>query len=192
MTSVKRLALGNAHASTSASTVVPDASSSTTAPLSLRDATTPEPESSGPIFSHGSRWLVPVSPRKHMQDGYTLPPRFPRADGDILIPPPAAFGSNATVYPPDVIKVLTAPSLDWNALLAQVIDPEHLMIYFPPSVGSFASITSVMEAWDRGYVKDGIRGAPVGLVEDLFGSSKRVGSLIRPAWRPVSPSPITR
>lgn len=126
-----------------------------------------------------------------MSANETLPPRFPRADGDILLPDPTAFGTNPTEYPPPVIKILTAPSLDWNALLGLVIDPEKLMVYFPPSVGSFTSITSIMEAWDRGYVADGIRGAPIGLVEDLFGSAKRVGSVTRPAWRPVSPSLFT-
>jgi hypothetical protein len=100
---------------------------------------------------------------------------------DLVLPPTSAFLSST--YP-----VFTTVDCTWQYILDRVVNPSPLWFsYSPGSLGDFADVKSIWQAWDEGeYIKDIGRKPALRLIDTRWGNleSQETHKRKYPSWRP--------
>ena len=100
---------------------------------------------------------------------------------DLILPPVSAFSSST--YP-----TFTTMDCTWQYILDRVVNPSLLWSsYAPGSLGDYADIKSIWQAWDEGaYIKDVGRKPALRLIDARWGNleSQETHKRKFPSWRP--------
>ena len=100
---------------------------------------------------------------------------------DLILPAASAFLSST--YP-----IFTTTECTWQYILDKVINPSFLWSsYAPGSLGDYADIKSIWQAWDEGaYIKDVGRKPALRLIDGRWGNleSQETHKRKFPSWRP--------
>jgi hypothetical protein len=100
---------------------------------------------------------------------------------DLVLPPTSAFLSST--YP-----VFTTVDCTWQYILDRVVNPSPLWSsYSPGSLGDYADVKSIWQAWDEGeYIKDVGRKPALRLIDTRWGNLESQATHKRkyPSWRP--------
>jgi len=100
---------------------------------------------------------------------------------DLILPPASAFSSST--YP-----IFTTVDCTWQYILDGVINPSLLWSsYAPGSLGDYADVKSIWQAWDEGaYIKDVGRKPALRLIDARWGNleSQETHKCKFPSWRP--------
>ena len=100
---------------------------------------------------------------------------------DLILPPTSVF--LYSTYP-----VFTTVDCTWQYLLDKVVNPSPLWSsYSPGSLGDYADIKSIWQAWDEGeYIKDVGRKPALRLIDARWGNLQNQETHKRkyPSWRP--------
>ena len=106
---------------------------------------------------------------------------------DLVLPPASAFLSST--YP-----IFTTVNCTWQYLLDQVINPSPLWSsYAPGSLGDYADIKSIWQAWDEGtYIKNVGCKLALRLIDARWGNLKSQETHKRkfPSWRPQNDNKV--
>lgn len=171
----------------------PHAAGSPNAPLfSPEPQSSKQPTSSGfsPLVSApASDILTPTMVSASNQCIYVLP-LSPLANSgqplihtshDLILPPASAFSSST--YP-----IFTTVECTWQYILDMVINPSPLWSsYAPGSLGDYADVKSIWQAWDEGtYIKDVGHKPALRLIDARWGNleSQETHKRKFPSWRP--------
>ena len=100
---------------------------------------------------------------------------------DLVLPPTSAFW--ASTYP-----VFTTVDCTWQYILDRVVNPSPLWSsYSPGSLGDYADVKSIWQAWDEGeYIKDVGHKPALRLIDARWGNleSQETHKRKYPTWRP--------
>ena len=100
---------------------------------------------------------------------------------DLILPPASAFSSST--YP-----IFTTVECTWQYVLDMVVNPSLLWSsYAPDSLGDYADVKSIWQAWDEGaYIKDVGRKPALRLIDARWGNleSQETHKRKFPSWRP--------
>ena len=119
--------------------------------------------------------VLPLSPLA------TLDQHLIHTPYDLVLPPASAFLS--LTYP-----VFTTVDCTWQYVLDRVVNPFPLWSsYAPGSLGDFADVKAIWQAWDEGtYIKDVGRKPALRLIDARWGNleSQETHKRKFPSWRP--------
>jgi hypothetical protein len=100
---------------------------------------------------------------------------------DLVLPPTSAFSSST--YP-----VFTTIDCTWQYILDRVVNPSPLWSsYSPSSLGDYADVKSIWQAWNKGeYIKDVGHKPALRLIDARWGNleSQETHKRKYPSWRP--------
>ena len=118
--------------------------------------------------------VLPLSPLDN-------PLRVIHTSHDLILPASSAFSSST--YP-----IFTTTECTWQYVLDNVVNPSFLWSsYAPGSLGEYADIKSIWQAWDEGaYIKDVGRKPALRLIDARWGNleSQETHKRKYPSWRP--------
>ena len=125
--------------------------------------------------NHHTYHILPLSPLATLDQPLVHTPH------DLVLPPASAFLSSA--YP-----IFTTVECTWQYVLDRVVNPSPLWSsYAPGSLGDYADIKSIWQAWDEGtYIKDVGRKPALRLIDARWGNleSQETHKRKFPSWRP--------
>jgi hypothetical protein len=125
--------------------------------------------------NHHTYFILPLSPVATFDQPLVHTPH------DLVLPPASAFPS--LTYP-----IFTTVDCTWQYLLDQVINPSPLWSsYAPGSLGDYADIKSIWQAWDDGtYIKNVGHKPALRLIDARWGNLESHETHKRkfPSWRP--------
>jgi len=127
------------------------------------------------VSNHHTYHILPLSPPATLDQPLVHTPH------DLILPPASAFPS--LTYP-----IFTTVDCTWQYVLDQVVNPSLLWSsYAPGSLGDYADIKSIWQAWDEGtYIKDVGRKPALRLIDARWGNleSQETHKRKYPSWRP--------
>lgn len=128
------------------------------------------------VSKHHIYHVLPLSPI-----ATTLGQPLIHTSHDLVLPSASAFSSST--YP-----VFTTVDCTWQYILDRVVNPSPLWAsYSPGSLGDYADIKSIWQAWDEGeYIKDVGRKPALRLIDARWGNleSQETHKRKYPSWRP--------
>jgi len=150
----------------------------------------PPTPSEFPPSAPASNILTPTTISASNQHIYHVLPLSPLANPgqplvhtshDLILPPTSAFSSS--MYP-----IFTTIDCTWQYILDRVVNPSFLWSsYAPSSLGDYADVKSIWQAWDEGaYIKDIGRKPALRLIDARWGNLESQETRKRkfPSWRP--------
>ena len=143
-----------------------------------------------PVPAPASNILTPTLISASNQHIYHVLPLSPLANPgqqliqtshDLILPPASAFSSST--YP-----IFTTAECTWQYIFDSVVNPSLLWSsYAPGSLGDYADIKSIWQAWDEGaYIKDVGHKPALRLIDARWGNleSQETHKRKYPSWRP--------
>ena len=125
--------------------------------------------------NHHTYHVLPLSPLTTLDQPLIHTPH------DLVLPPASTFLTST--YP-----IFTTVNCTWQYLLDQVENPSPLWSsYAPGSLGDYADIKSIWQAWDEGtYIKNVGRKPALRLIDARWGNleSQETHKRKFPSWRP--------
>jgi hypothetical protein len=125
--------------------------------------------------NHHTYHVLPLSPLTTLDQPLVHTPH------DLVLPPASAFLSST--YP-----IFTTVDCTWQYLLDRVENPSPLWSsYAPGSLGDYADIKSIWQAWDEGtYIRNVGRKPALRLIDARWGNleSQETHKRKFPSWRP--------
>jgi hypothetical protein len=133
--------------------------------------------------NHHTYHILPLSPLATLDQPLIHTPH------DLVLPPASAFLSST--YP-----IFSTVDCTWQYVLDWVVNPSPLWSsYAPGSLGDYADIKSIWQAWDEGtYIKDVGRKPALRLIDARWGNleSQETHKRKFPSWRPRNDNKVCR